>query len=257
MKNNKTFLNYFFTVIIFISLWLGESHMFGQLDVNFQEMEKYLKTAKIVSVTPDENAGRTEPWIIILDDGKIIRKGFFKHVSQCRPHPLPDCYKYEIAAYELSKLLDIGCVPPTVEKEIEGIPGSLQLWIEGCELLSDVIEKDIQLSDPDKFHTYMLDCRVFENLIGCALNQKDILVNLDDCTVCRVDFSEAFSPVHQLDPELEVTHCSEKLYKNLVSLSDHDIRNLLKYYISEEEIEAVLVRKELMIEKLGHSNKTS
>lgn len=231
--------------------------MFGQLDVNFQEIEKYLKTAKIVSVTPDENAGRTEPWIIVLDDGKIKRKAIFKHVSQCRPHPLPDCYKYELAAYKLSMMLDICYVPPTVEREIEGVPGSLQLWIEGRKLLSIVIEKDLKLSDPDNFNTCMLDCKVFENLVYCDLSHEDILVDLDDGTICRVDFSEAFSPVHRLIPELEVTQCSEKLYNNLGRLSDHDVRSQLKPYLNEEEIEAVLVRKKLIIAKLRHTMQTS
>lgn len=122
-----------------------QGRIWGQLDVDYKEIERYLATAKIISVTPDENAGRTEPWIILLDDGRIKRRGYFKHVSRCRPNPLPDCYKYEIAAYQLSMLLDIKCVPPTVERKIKGISGSLQLWVGDSEKLKNVLEKNIKL----------------------------------------------------------------------------------------------------------------
>jgi hypothetical protein len=253
MKNNTTILKYFFTTILFISLGLGKGALFGQLDVDFQEIEEYLRTANIVSATPDENAGRTEPWRIELDKDNLKLRGQFKHVSRCRPHPLPDCYKYEIAAYELSKLLGIGFVPPTVERQIEGITGSLQLLVEGCELLSNIIEKDLKLSDLDKFNNCMLDCRVFGYLVSFTSRDDDILVDLGDCTVCLVDFSEAFVPVHRLDPGVEVIQCSEELYNNLVRLSDHDVRSRLQPYLNEEELEALLVRKKMIIAKHRHT----
>ena len=71
---------------------------------NQAQLEKYLRTARQVDIDMDENLGSTEPWTVWLDDGETRRRAFFKHVPRCRPHFLPDCYKYEIAAYELSKL---------------------------------------------------------------------------------------------------------------------------------------------------------
>ena len=39
-------------------------------------------------------------------------------------------YKNEIAAYELDKLLKLDMVPPTVERQLQGITGAAQLWVE-------------------------------------------------------------------------------------------------------------------------------
>ena len=248
-------LKFLFASIYIIGMLHGRNDLWGQLDVDYKEIERYLATAKIISVTPDENAGRSEPWIILLDDGKIKRRGYFKHVSRCRPNPLPDCYKYEIAAYELSMLLDIKCVPPTVERKIEGISGSLQLWVGDSEKLKNVLEKNIKLPNPEKFNLCMLDCRVFENLVYCRPSDEDILVDLEECTVCHVDFSEAFSPEHKLIQVFKMEWSSEKLYQNLVRLRDTDIRSRLESYLNKDEIEAVLARKKMIVTKLSKKMK--
>lgn len=229
----------------------GRNALWGQLDVDYKEIERYLATAKIISVTPDENAGRTEPWIILLDDGRIKRRGYFKHVSRCRPNPLPDCYKYEIAAYELSMLLDIKCVPPTVERKIEGISGSLQLWVEDSEKLKNVLEKNMKLLNLEKFNHCMLDGSVFQNLVYFRQSDEDVLVDLEEGTVCRIDFSEAFSPEHKLIQGFKMVRSSEKFYQNLVRLRDKDIRSRLESYLNKDELEAVIARKKLIIKKLS------
>lgn len=229
----------------------GRNDLWGQLDIDYKEIERYLATAKIISVTPDENAGLSEPWIILLDDGIVKRRGYFKHVNRGRPNPLPDSYKYEIAAYELSMLLDIKFVPPTVERKIEGISGSLQLWVGDNEKLKNVLEKDIKLPNLEKFNLCMLDGRVFQNLVYYRQSDEDVFVDLEKCTVCRIDFSEAFSPKHKLIQRFKMELSSEKLYQNLVRLRDEDIRNRLESYLSKDELEAVIARKKLILTKLS------
>jgi hypothetical protein len=50
-----------------------------------------------------------------------------------------------------------------------------------------------------------------------------------------------------------VIQCSEGLYNNLVGLSDHDVRSRLQPYLNEEELEALLVRKKMIIAKHRHT----
>jgi hypothetical protein len=237
-------------MVVSVTLSLRLSHLTGQMDINLDEVEQYLRTANIVSVIPDENLGRTVPWRIDLDDGKTKRKGFFKHIDRCRPDLLPDCYKYELAAYELSKLLDLKVVPPTVFREVEGISGSLQMMVEGCQNFSAIQRKNLKLPDPDKFKKTMLDIVVFENLTYCVCNDKDILVHMDNGHVCRVDFSEAFVPVHELLPGCKIKQCSDGLAHNLKKLNEDQISAVLTPYLNEQEIEAVVIRKNLIIKEL-------
>ena len=39
----------------------------------------------------------------------------------------------QIAAYELDKLLKMDMVPPTVERQVQGITGAATLWVEKVE----------------------------------------------------------------------------------------------------------------------------
>ena len=236
-----------------LATWcLSLSHPSDRGNWDQQKLENYLKTAKIVSVEKDAEAGRTAPWRITLDDGKARRQGHFKHLNRPRPSILPDSYKYEIASYELDKLLELRIVPPVVEREIEGTTGSLQLYLEGCIQEAERKRKKIDPPDPEFFQNTLEMINVFENLVHeeDCFDANDTLVSLDDWKVCRVDFSMAFSPLPELIPGCKINKCSHTLYKNLLQLNDLQVKNKLKPYLNDEEIEALLQRKKIIIDKI-------
>ncbi len=217
-----------------------------------EAMESYLRTAGVVRIDRDMDLGTTDPWIVFLDDGKKQAKAMFKYAPRCRPQGLINCYKYEIAAYELSKLLKLPIVPPVVERNVDGTPGALQIFVEGCIPLSDF--KELDLVDVHLFHRGMLEVLVFDNLTYWSTGNddinEDILVHPEDGRVCRVDFSKAFAPEHQLPEQREVVNCPEPLYRSLAALDPAMVRERLADFLNEEEIEAVLIRRQLLLDKL-------
>jgi hypothetical protein len=216
-----------------------------------ENIEKYLRTAKIVSITIDPAGGRTEAWLIILNDGKISRKGYFKYVDRSRPALLADSYKYELAAYELDKLLKLNVVPPVVEREIKSVEGSLQLFIENCITENQRKRTNIEPNNPKFFQKALNDITIFENLTcNEPADLDDVLIHEKDWKVWRIDFSQAFSPRPQLLPDSNITHCSEKLYQNLLKLNDDALISRLKPFLNDEEIMALLKRKEVIIKKI-------
>jgi len=62
--------------------------------------------------------------------------------------------------------------------------------------------------------------------------------------------SQAFAPYSELISNREITRCSKKLYQNLLGLEDKVIRSKVKKYLNKDEIDAVLKRKKLIIEKI-------
>ena len=236
----------------FLGLWSSGVCQPAEEDI-FQknEMEHYLLIAKIVAVRKNFIGGKTGPWLISLNDGKVARRGLFKHIRRPRPAPLPDSYQYEMAAYELDKLLDFNLVPPVVERVIEGRKGSLQLFLEGC--ITERDRKRMNLAPPDakSFQNSLDELRIFENLVfnKCA-NTEDTYINKKTWKVCRVDFSEAFAPSSDLLPDCEISDGSEKIFRNLQGLDPEAVRAKLSPYLNGEEIKALLDRKDKIIEKI-------
>lgn len=223
----------------------------AQQDPELAELEAYLRSAEIVHVEEGADLGTTDPWNVRLDDGRTKKRAMFKHAPRCRPNYMPDCYKYEIAAYELSKMLGLPIVPPTVERSVMDTPGALQIFLEGCTALNRL--KDVP--DTEQFHRNMLDILAFDNLTywqtGMDDVNEDIFYHNDDGRICRVDFSKAFDTKHELLPkEREVRQCSDKLYRALEQLDAAEVRARLAAYLNEEEIAALLVRRDLLLGSL-------
>jgi flagellar biosynthesis/type III secretory pathway chaperone len=65
-----------------------------------------------------------------------------------------------------------------------------------------------------------------------------------------VDFSEAFAPLLELDPENDIAKCSKDLFLNLQKVKSDELKTILKGHLNDEEIGALLKRKDMIIEKI-------
>jgi hypothetical protein len=218
-----------------------------------QESEAYLKTAAVLAVQKESVSGRTAPWKIKLESDGNVRQALFKYINRPRPDPIPDSYKYELAAYKLSAYLGLGFVPPVVEREIEGMPGSLQVFVENAVSEERVKEKNFRPPDAKAFAGDMDDLKVFENLVhDSCTNEQDTLIQQPDWRVFRVDFSQAFAPDGQTGPGCEIMRCSRKLYGALNGWDEAEVARLLSPYLNPEEIRALNARRNLIIWAIRH-----
>lgn len=243
-------------VLVWLSLALGPVTLIrcqpGDEEVGRMEaMEKVLREAKIEKIEKERLGGRTGPWLITLSDGAAKQRAVFRHVDRPRPHPTPDSYKYDLAAYVLTRLLGLELIPPVVERDIEERKGSLQVYLEDCIREKDRKRKKLEPPDSKAFSNAIEEIRVLENLTydECQ-DTDDLYVHLKDWQVCRVDFSEAFAPVSELLPGCDITVCSRTFYEGLLKLNEQALRSKLSPYLSEEEIGALLARKDRVIEKI-------
>ena len=91
------------------------------------EIEKYLKEADIVG-TEEISVGVTKPRKATLVPGGPVEAIAWKPINPGRYSGYWESYKSEIAAYELDKLLELGMIPPTVEKDVKGVTGAAVMW---------------------------------------------------------------------------------------------------------------------------------
>lgn len=248
---NKVILSINFFICFILIIWGNCKHQIdNQKNLKQKDIENYLRTAHIAAVEIDPKGGRTEAWRISLNDGKIARKGIFKYIDRSRPAILADSYKYEIAAYELDKLLNLNIVPSVIEREIQDLKGALQLMVEDC--ITEYYRKlaNIEPTDPKAFQSVLEDINIFENLTYNKRDANDILINKDNWKVYRVDFSQAFSPTSELLPGCKITSYSKKLYENLKKLDNSTVIEKLSPYLNDEELKALLERKNIIIDKI-------
>lgn len=226
--------------------------------------EKFLQEANIISSSRDfpENEAVTEPWTLVLEKDGITRRALWKN-PEGRFKGFLDSWKCEIAAYRLDKLLGLNMISPTVEKRFQGNKGSCQLMVENVIMLRTKQEEKIKIPsyriEPLNRATYLQ--RAWDNLIANEdRNMGDILYT-EDWHMILIDHSRAFRSSKKFTKTLifnEKSKGGPKLMKKLPmafverlkALNFELIREAVGEYLSDQEIEAVLVRRDLIIDWL-------
>jgi hypothetical protein len=202
-----------------------------------QEIEEYLKTAECVSMR----------WFAPYHAGQCtLRPGGPVAKMAWRPRPpgrgFRENYKAEIAAYELDKLLKMDMVPPTVERQLEGSNGAAQQWVE------DVVDAtDPALPTGEnrvRWENQLVRMTMFDNLIGNKdRNQRNVLRDAA-WNLILIDFSRAFGT------ETEIYHkqtgIDEAYWARIESLTRNQLDGALRMWLDQNEIDAILDRRERM-----------
>jgi hypothetical protein len=213
--------------------------------------EEFLRTAPVITVAKEGSTGRTNAWKVYLNDGETASRAIFKYIRRPRPALMVSSYTYELAAYELNKLLGLDLVPPTVERTIDGRAGSLQCFCEKTITEAARSRQNLKPADVSVLQNAFSEMGIFENLTNNPREDAgDVLINTAEWKVWRVDFSEAFAPDTALLPDSPFPRCSKRLYERLLGLADGQIRERLRSFLNDEEIEALLVRKKLIQDQL-------
>ena len=230
-----------------------------------QEIEELLKTAEIVSYA-DIPEGVTKPTRIYLKKGDVEISGAWKNPKGMQMGHL-EGWQYEIAAYEMDKLLDLNLIPPTVERKFKGKPGSLQFWVKSEFSELDVFEQKMGIprskflnKENMKYITRAFDCLIAND----DRTQQNILYT-KDWRVILIDHSRSFRSSRKHTKKLMYGAKGLKkagsrpvLFRRLPrafvekvkALTYDDIKNAVGSYLKEKEIKAVILRKELLLKEI-------
>jgi len=230
-----------------------------------QEIEEFLKTAEIVS-SADIPEGVTKPIRLFLKKGDVERSGAWKNPKGVQKGHL-EGWQYEIAAYEMDKLLDLNLVPPTVEREFKGKSGSLQFWVETEFSELDVFEQKIGIPRSRFYNKENMKylTRAFDSLIGNDDRTQQNIRYMKDWCLCLIDHSRSFRSNKKYTKKLMYGAKGLKkaggrpmLFKRLPrtfvekvkALNYDNIKNAVGPYLKEKEIKAILLRKELLLKEI-------
>jgi hypothetical protein len=229
------------------------------LPLEGEAAETFLHTARVTGMRAI-GTGITNPQKATLTDGQRTLHGVWKTIDESKPGltqfergrpeiDFRDTYKFEIAAYELDKLLGLNLVPPTVEREIDGERGSLQLWVEGAMTEWDRKQKKLAAPDPDRWNEQMYKVRLFHQLTFNTDrgNIKNVLLD-PDFRIYAIDHSRAFRRYEELPGgQKDLVRFSRAALEKLRALDASLLKEKLGAWLMDRELKALLKRRDLIL----------
>lgn len=220
------------------------------------EAEEFLRTAEVVGDrgTPE---GITRPRRLTLDNGRIQHDAIFKSIDQRKKGvtrlekttqiDFKDSWKFEVAAYELDKLLSLNMVPVTVERRYKGRRGSLQLWVTGM-LDSERSAKKIKVPNPARWNWQMYKVNIFDKLIyNIDRNPTNLLVT-PDWQLVMIDHSRSFKSMGKVDKIEGIAFFSRSLMMALEKIDKSLLEEKLGSWLTTQEIVTLAERHKSILD---------
>jgi len=224
-----------------------------------EQMKEFLLKAKVIKekVTPK---GITAPYRLTLSDGTLTHDASFQKVNEYktslefsdghREINFKDSYKYDIAAYELAKLLGLGdMMPVTVERKYKGDSGAISWWLPVKLDEADRLKKSIQPPDVDAWNQQMYKKRVFAELAyDTDPNLTNVLISAD-WHLWMIDFSRAFRLDKGLRDSKNVlqSKCERQLLARLRKLDRDEVTLKTQPYLTKDEVTGIMARRDKIV----------
>jgi len=224
--------------------------------------EEFLRKAEIIHEGKTAD-GVTKPFRLTLKNGGVEHDACWKNPSGIQGGFL-EGWQYEIAAYEMDKLLGLNMIPPTVEREYKGKRGALSFWAESKTRLLEMLTNRVQPPDSalDKLEKSKYIVRAFDALIANEdRNQQNILYT-EDWRAIIIDHSRAFRCSKEFIEKLMTGKDAKggtpllfrKLPRDFIEkikgLTFENIKQAVGHYLTDAEIEAILARRPLILKEV-------
>jgi hypothetical protein len=256
---NRIIILFFF--IVFLGFHFLSIAQFTQEElVERSKWEEFLKDAKIVSFYQQKSREAvTEPWTLTLEKDGIKRNVLWKDVEG-RGKGFLENWKWEIAAYRLDKYLGLNMVSPTVERRFQGNRGSCQLYAQYWMKATEKNEKKIKVpSYKIYFYNRATYLRwAFDNLIANEDRHSGNIFITKDWRIILPDHSRSFRTSRKFTKNLIYTEKHKEgpkimrelpraFVEKLKSLNFELISDIVGEYLTEKEINAVILRRGLIL----------
>jgi len=222
---------------------------------SYEEIVHFLNTARVVS-SKRIGQGVTGARKVLLEKDGLRAHAVFRDVRINETRTLPtgtqvafrDDYIFECAAYELSRLLGLDNVPPTVEREIQGKKGALQLWIEGAVTETDRRDQSPSLLDEERLNQQWQVMLAFDNLIyNDDRNRGNYLYDREG-KLWMIDHTRTFRTDGELPYPSGILYSERRLWEGLQKLDSSVMRTRLQKYLGPPELESLIKRKDRLVE---------
>jgi hypothetical protein len=225
--------------------------------LSLEEKEQFLKSASMG--TPKDLAmGVTNSRRATLDDGKMKHDAHIQTIEISKASyqtqrgtelNFRDSYKYNMAAYELGKLVGLeNMIPPSVERKVGGTSAAVTWWVDGTMMTElERTKKSQQPPDLDRWNKQMYAVRVFDQLIYNTDRNLGNLVIDKDWNIWMIDHTRAFRLMNKLENPKNLVQCDKNLLAKLRTLDKKAIQQRVGKYLTGMEVDGILKRRDQIV----------
>jgi hypothetical protein len=222
-------------------------------------LEAWLSSAEIVGVE-ELDAGITQPQRVTLRQGGVEMRAVLKKLStdfgaahSTQSLNEGDRFEFEIAAYELDRLLGLGMVPVTVPRTVNGQKVALQFWVEGAINARQMLEGKLRPEGWCPIEPQYNLMNVFDVLVHNTDRTQENLLITRDWNVALIDHSRAFA-LRQQPPTLlyqKPVELPPALAARLAALDRPTLERELGPWLHKRQIDALLKRRDRLLREHG------
>lgn len=223
------------------------------------EQEQFLLTAKIRKVTSVKK-GVTGTRRATLSDGSLDHDASIQSIDRSHQRFDParrtevhfrDYWGYNIAAYRLGVMLGLDMIPPSVQRRFRFQDAAFTWWIDDVMMDEQARAKaGVTPPDPAYWSAQLHVVRVFDELIANTdRNQGNMLFDRQ-WKLWMIDHTRAFRTTSALAAPLIIRRCERTLFTRMKALTFEALRTELDRYLTEDEMKALLTRRDLLVERI-------
>jgi hypothetical protein len=223
------------------------------------QLLEFLKTADVVSDKTITSGGVTMPRKMVLEKNGVRTDAIFRAVDEDKMQGntgggrndlfFRDCYIFEPAAFELSRMLGMDNVPPATLRKVQNVKGSIQVWLEKAMTEEDRVKKNLKPPNDQQWQKQLQIMNVFDELVfNTDRNKGNILID-PNWKLWLIDHTRAFRRIPDLMKPSVLNMCERNLYHNLKALDETAARERLKDYLTSYELDALFTRRKMIVDR--------
>jgi hypothetical protein len=230
--------------------------------LSLAEQEQFLKKAKVIR-TRGVSVGITGTQRATLSDGVLTHDASIQTIDEYKQRfegtqgtefNFRDTWRYNVAAYRLDRLLDLGMIPPSIERGHNGKVGSFTWWVD--DVLMDEgarLKKKVEAPVAKRWNEQMWHVRMFDQLIyNVDRNLGNLLIDTD-WRIWMIDHTRAFRVYDALKAQGNLSRMDRGVLEKLKALDKATVRKVMEDYLTPSEIDTMLKRRDVIVQ---HFEKT-
>ena len=221
------------------------------------QIRAFLLKADVVAQKQTKK-GVTNPWQLTLRHGDLTHTALFQAINERKDRMVfsngrvemnfRDSYHYNIAAYEVAKLLGLDdAVPVAVARKWRGSTGAAVWWIQAKMDEGDRLRLKLDPPDHDAWNRQLYRLRVFTELLYDTDPNLGNWLITEDWKVWRVDFTRAFRLHQEIQTPKNLVKCERQLLEKLRRLDETQVAQHTKPHLTKEEVKALMARRDRIL----------